>query len=38
MPEAAATIRRRPVRRRSVERVERMLDACAALLDPAILI
>lgn len=30
---AAGLVRRRPVQRRSVERVERMLDACAHLLD-----
>lgn len=29
----AGLVRRRPVQRRSVERVERMLDACAQLLD-----
>ena len=29
----AGLVRRRPVQRRSVERVERMLDACAHLLD-----
>lgn len=39
MPEAetdtlhAGSVRRRPMQRRSVERFERMLDACAALLD-----
>jgi AcrR family transcriptional regulator len=39
MPEVEAdtlpvgSVRRRPVQRRSVERFERMLDACAALLD-----
>jgi AcrR family transcriptional regulator len=30
---AAGTVRRQPVQRRSVERFERLLDACAALLD-----
>lgn len=30
---AAGLVRRRPMQRRSVERVERMLDACAHLLD-----
>ncbi|HEU5334202.1 MAG TPA: TetR/AcrR family transcriptional regulator [Actinocrinis sp.] len=41
MPEAetdilpAGSVRRRPVQRRSVERFERMLDACAELLDDA---
>ncbi|WP_214108433.1 TetR/AcrR family transcriptional regulator [Acrocarpospora catenulata] len=30
---AAGTLRRRPAQRRSVERVERMLDECALLLD-----
>ncbi|MEU9884917.1 TetR family transcriptional regulator [Sphaerisporangium sp. NPDC051017] len=30
---SAATLRRRPAQRRSVERVERMLDECARLLD-----
>jgi AcrR family transcriptional regulator len=29
----AGTVRRQPVQRRSVERFERLLDACAALLD-----
>ncbi|MBN6056690.1 TetR family transcriptional regulator [Nonomuraea sp. RK-328] len=30
---AAGTLRRRPVQKRSVERFERLLDACAELLD-----
>jgi AcrR family transcriptional regulator len=33
MPEPTGTVRRRPMQRRSAERVERLLDACAAVLD-----
>ncbi|MEU9333676.1 TetR/AcrR family transcriptional regulator [Streptomyces sp. NPDC048290] len=33
MPDATTTLRRAPVQRRSAERLTRILDACAALLD-----
>jgi AcrR family transcriptional regulator len=33
MPESTSTVRRRPVQRRSAERVARLLDACAQVLD-----
>ena len=35
MPEIRTPLRRRPTQRRSAERVQRMLDACAEILDEA---